>query len=89
MPQGDKRHYTDKQRRQADHIMEGFRERGYPAKEAEARAWATVNAIHGGGELKGGSGYGHPENKAVYRKGGHRGGAARKSRPASKPAKSR
>lgn len=69
MPQGDKRHYTDKQRRKAEHIMDSFLEQGYPKKQAEARAWATVNAIHGGGERKGGSGYGKPENKAVYRKG--------------------
>ncbi|MEA3189865.1 MAG: hypothetical protein QOD77_447 [Thermoplasmata archaeon] len=72
MPQGDKRHYTEKQRRQADHIAESLRGQGYPKKDAEGRAWATVNAIHGGGELKGGSGYGKPENKAVYRKGGKR-----------------
>ncbi|HET6398328.1 MAG TPA: plasmid stabilization protein [Candidatus Thermoplasmatota archaeon] len=84
MPQGDKRHYTDKQRRKADHIEESFRSRGYTKKEAQARAWATVNAIHKGGELKGGSGYGKPEDKSVYRRGGRRGGRASATRTATK-----
>ena len=77
MPHGDKRKYTDKQKRKAEHIEEGYRERGLSEKEAERRAWATVNAIHGGGE-KSGSGRGKPENKEVYRKGGRAGGRARK-----------
>lgn len=51
MPRGDKSKYTDKQKRQAEHIEEGYRERGMPEEEAEARAWATVNKIHGGGKL--------------------------------------
>ena len=77
MPRGDKRKYTEKQKRQAEHIAEGYRERGNSEKQAEARAWATVNAIHGGGE-KSGSGRGLPENKAPYRKGGRLGARARK-----------
>ena len=83
MPRGDKRKYTDKQKRKAEHIADGYKERGVSAKEAKARAWATVNAIHGGGE-KSGSGRGKPENKEPYRKGGRKGGRnsgrARKSR---------
>jgi plasmid stabilization system protein ParE len=79
MPRGDKSKYTDKQKRKAEHIAEGYRERGVSAKTAKARAWATVNAIHGGGE-KSGSGRGKPENKAPNRKGGRKGGRARKSR---------
>jgi plasmid stabilization system protein ParE len=55
MPQGDKSKYTDKQKRQAAHIEEGYEKRGVSAKTAEARAWATVNKESGGG-LKGGSG---------------------------------
>lgn len=79
MPRGDKKKYTDKQKRKAEHIAEGYKERGTSAKEAKRRAWATVNAIHGGGE-KSGSGRGKPENKAPYKKGGRKGGKARKKR---------
>src|ERR1044072_3415999 len=75
MPRGDKSSYSDKQKRKAEHIEEGYEDRGIPAKEAKRRAWATVNAIHGGGE-KSGSGRGKPENKEPYRKGGRKGGAA-------------
>lgn len=56
MPQGDKRKYTDKQKRQAEHIEEGYKEKGVPAKTAAARAWATVNSRDGGGKKPGGSG---------------------------------
>ena len=79
MPRGDKKKYTDKQKRKAEHIAEGYSERGVAKKEAKRRAWATVNAIHGGGE-KSGSGRGKPENKAPYRKGGRKGGKAKKTR---------
>jgi len=82
MPRGDKKKYTDKQKRKAEHITEGFEQRGVSEKEAKRRAWATVNAIHGGGE-KSGSGRGKPENKEVYKKGGrnsHRGSSHSKSR---------
>jgi len=70
MPRGDKSKYTDKEKRQAEHIEEGYREHGVPEKEAERRAWATVNTVHGGGEKPGGSGYGKPENHEPMRKGG-------------------
>ena len=56
MPQGDKTRYTDKQKRKAEHIEEGYEKRGVPAKEAEGRAWATVNKQDGGGKKAGGSG---------------------------------
>ena len=49
MPQGDKSKYTDKQKRQAEHIEEGYEERGLSHDEAERRAWATVNKVHHGG----------------------------------------
>jgi plasmid stabilization system protein ParE len=55
MPQGDKSSYTDKQKRQADHIEAGYEKRGVSVKTAEARAWATVNKLTGGGK-HGGSG---------------------------------
>ena len=80
MPRGDKSAYTDKQKRQAEHIEEGYEGRGVPEEEAERRAWATVNAMTGGGK-KSGSGRGKPVNKAPARKGGRKGGkAAAKSR---------
>jgi len=56
MPQGDKSKYTDKQKRQAAHIEEGYEQKGMPAEEAEARAWATVNKQDGGGKKPGGAG---------------------------------
>jgi len=49
MPRGDKSKYTDKQERKADHIAESYESRGVPEKEAERRAWATVNKDDGGG----------------------------------------
>jgi len=56
MPRGDKSKYTAKQQRKAEHIEESYEERGVSEKEAEARAWATVNKQSGGGERSGGSG---------------------------------
>ena len=81
MPQGDKSSYTDKQKRKARHIEEGYEERGVPKKEAEARAWATVNKESGGGN-KSGSGRGKPDTKVSSRKGGRKGGAASADRSA-------
>jgi plasmid stabilization system protein ParE len=54
MPRGDKGAYTDKQKRQAEHIEESYEERGVSEKEAERRAWATVNKQSGGGKKSGG-----------------------------------
>ena len=84
MPRGDKRKYTDKQKRQAEHIEDGFKARGVSAKEAARRAWATVNAVHGGGEKPGGGGYGKPENHEPMRKGGRKGGKATGGRKRSR-----
>ncbi len=53
MPTGDKSKYTDKQKRQAEHIEEGYEEQGVPEDEAERRAWATVNKQDGGGKQSG------------------------------------
>lgn len=52
MPRGDKSAYTDKQKRQAEHIEESYEERGVPEDEAERRAWATVNKQTGGGKKR-------------------------------------
>jgi len=37
MPQGDKSAYTDKQKRQAEHIEEGYEKRGVSKKTAKKR----------------------------------------------------
>ena len=80
MPRGDKSSYTDKQKRKAEHIEEGYEDRGVPEKEAERRAWATVNKESGGGK-KSGAGRGHAENHAPSKKGGRKGGEAAAARP--------
>ena len=54
MPQGSKAKYTDKQKRQAEHIEESYEKRGMSKKTAETRAWQTVNKQSGGGEKSGG-----------------------------------
>jgi hypothetical protein len=53
MPQGDKSSYTDKQKRQAEHIEAGYEKKGFSTKTAEARAWSTVNKLTGGGRKSG------------------------------------
>jgi hypothetical protein len=80
MPRGDKSKYTEKQKRQAEHIEEGYRERGVSEDEAERRAWSTVNAMDRGGKKPGGSGRGKRTNKEPARKGGRKGAAANKAR---------
>jgi plasmid stabilization system protein ParE len=75
MPRGDKSAYTDKQKRQAEHIEEGYEEQGVSENEAERRAWATVNKMDHGGK-KSGSGRGRATNKGPARKGGRKGGRA-------------
>ena len=86
MPRGDKSSYTGKQKRMAEHIEEGYEKRGTPKKEAERRAWATVNKATGGGN-KSGSGRGVPDTNVSAKKGGRiggpRGGKASASRPAA------
>jgi plasmid stabilization system protein ParE len=86
MPQGDKSSYTDKQKRQAEHIEEGYEKRGVSKTEAESRAWATVNKESGGGK-KSGSGRGKTESHASSRKGGHKVGSSRSSSSRSAAAK--
>ena len=76
MPRGDKSKYTDKQERKADHIAESYESRGVSEKEAERRAWATVNKDDGGGKEPGGSGRGKATGHPAAHKGGRVGGAA-------------
>jgi plasmid stabilization system protein ParE len=73
MPRGSKAKYSSKQKRKAEHIEEGYEKRGTSKKEAERRAWATVNKESGGGK-KSGSGRGKKENHSASRKGGRIGG---------------
>jgi plasmid stabilization system protein ParE len=81
MPRGDKSKYTDKQKRKAEHIEEGYEKRGVPEGEAERRAWATVNKESGGGN-KSGSGRGKADTHVSSKIGGKKGGAASASRTA-------
>ncbi len=81
MPRGDKDSYSDKQKRQAEHIEESYEKRGTGKDEAERRAWATVNKETGGGE-KSGSGRGKATDRTSSRKGGKAGGQASASRSA-------
>lgn len=73
MERGSKAKYSSKQKRQAEHIEEGYEKRGNSKKEAERKAWATVNKTSHGGK-KSGSGRGKTENKSSYKKGGKEGG---------------
>ena len=82
MARGDKSAYTDKQKRQAEHIEEGYKKRGVGGDEAERRAWATVNRMTGGGKKRG-SGRGKTVDKAPAKKGGKLGGRAAARRPAA------
>ena len=76
MPRGDKSSYSSKQRRRAEHIEEGYEKKGTSKKEAERRAWATVNKESGGGK-KSGSGRGKTENRSASKKGGRKAAASR------------
>jgi hypothetical protein len=87
MPRGDKSGYSDKQKRQAEHIEEGYARRGVSEGEAERRAWATVNKETHGGK-KSGSGRGTKEDHSPSRKGGRLGGKASANRPASERSRS-
>jgi len=82
MPRGDKSAYTDRQKRKAAHIEEGYEDRGVSHEEAERRAWATVNKEDGGGN-KSGSGRGKKDTHVSSEKGGRIGGKASASRTAA------
>jgi plasmid stabilization system protein ParE len=86
MPRGDKSSYTDKQKRKAEHIEDGYEKRGVSKKEAESRAWATVNKESGGGK-KSGSGRGKAESHASSRKGGEKSGSSQSQEKRSAAAK--
>lgn len=52
MARGDKSAYTEKQKRKAEHIEEGYKKRGASEKKAQRIAWSTVNKEEGGGKKK-------------------------------------
>lgn len=83
MPRGSKSKYTGKQERKADHIAASYVKRGVRKKEAERRAWATVNKDDGGGKMPGGSGRGKRTGRPAAHKGGRLGGRAAAARPAA------
>ena len=89
MPQGDKSKYTSQQQRKAEHIEEGYEKRGVSKKEAERRAWATVNKMDHGAKKPGGSGRGKATDMGPAKKGGRKGGKASASRSASRSASAR
>jgi hypothetical protein len=83
MPAGEKSKYTSKQKRKAEHIEDGYEKRGTPRKEAERRAWATVNKMDKGGKTPGGSGRGKATDTSPAKKGAHKGGSASAARQKS------
>jgi hypothetical protein len=87
MPRGDKSSYTSKQKRQARHIEEGYEKSGTPKKEAERRAWATVNKETGGGK-KTGSGRGKPVKRTASSRGGRKSGSSASRSPRSSSSRS-
>jgi len=90
MPRGDKSSYTDKQKREAEHIEDGYKKKGVSAKTAAKRAWATVNKESGGGK-KSGSGRKTAARKTGAKKAGAKKVGARKvaKKSAAKKAASR
>lgn len=87
MPRGDKSKYTDKQRRKAEHIEEGYAKRGASKKTAARIAWATVNKEDGGGKQSG-SGRGQAAKKAAARKAAPKRATAKKAAPKKSRARS-
>jgi hypothetical protein len=83
MPRGDKTKYTDKQKRQAEHIEEGYTKQGVPEDEAERRAWATINKSDGGN--KSGSGRKKSSSSKSGDEAADRKSSAIKSKAAAKP----
>ena len=80
MPRGDKSSYSSKQKRQAEHIEEGYEKRGVSKKTAQKRAWATVNKQDGGAK-------GSSAKKKTARKTAKRTSARKTSAPSPSPAR--
>jgi len=75
MPRGSKSKYTSKQKRKAEHIEEGYEKRGTSKKEAERRAWASVNKEIGAARRAEWTGQKRKQDKL---KGGRKGGRKKK-----------
>ena len=88
MPRGSKAKYSNKQKRKAEHIEKGYERRGTSRREAERRAWATVNKESGGGK-KSGSGRGKKGNTSASRRGGRKMSKARAGRKGGQARKSK
>jgi hypothetical protein len=78
MSRGDKSKYSARQKRKAEHIEDSYESRGVGEKEAEARAWATVNKQSGGGENSGSGTRKSPRAKSAARRDSARRGTATK-----------
>ena len=52
MPRGEKSVETDKQKRQAAHIEEGYSKKGGTKKKAKKMAWSTVSKVAAGAKKK-------------------------------------
>jgi plasmid stabilization system protein ParE len=79
MPRGDKGAYSSKQKRQAEHIEEGYERKGTSKKEAERRAWATVNKQTGGGKKSGSGRKSATSKRASSKRAASKRGSAKKS----------
>jgi len=79
MPRGDKGAYSTRQKRQAEHIEEGYERKGTSKKEAERRAWATVNKQTGGGKKSGSGSKRAATKRASSKRAATKRGSARKA----------
>jgi plasmid stabilization system protein ParE len=82
MPRGDKDKYTDKQKRQAEHIEESYEKKGVSEEKAEEIAWSTVNKQDGGGKL---SGSGRKKSSSSAKDSGDRDSSATKGSVGARP----
>jgi hypothetical protein len=83
MPRGDNPNTPTSRNARPITSPESYEDRGVSEKEAERRAWATVNKDDGGGKKAGGSGQGEHTGHTAARKGGEKGGKAAASRSAA------
>jgi plasmid stabilization system protein ParE len=82
MPRGEKDKYTDKQKRQAEHIEESYEKKGVSDEKAEEIAWSTVNKQDGGGKL---SGSGRKNSSSRAKNSGDRDSSATKGSAGARP----
>lgn len=68
MSRGSKAKYSEKQKRKAEHIEEGYEAKGVSPPKAAQIAWATVNKQSGGGEKSGSGRSRSAEEKSKARK---------------------